>query len=248
MESMVGAAKKTVAAAASALVAAVFCWAPVIADPGDARERRGGGMEPPSRPGERRAMLDVFGRSYESWAAELRACTAGDMARAKERLPRDVLRDGGRKIVVSIKGRLLPGTPDINPIGCDGSPCCNGGPFDWLLVLTQDCPTSRRLKVWPRGAPRPLSGGGMDCVVQGFGADADRVIVTGTLGGDGDMVAEAELCRVPAELMLASQQLAHADYARLAAPPPGRRGPGTGAQPCPPPAPRRPPNVRAPRR
>jgi hypothetical protein len=161
-------------------------------------------------------MLGIMGRSYASWAAELRACEPADLARAQRRSAGTGADVAKRTAVVSFEGRLLPHMAECTLRGC-GSGCCNECSFEWVVALNARCPT-QELRVWLRGSPGPLSGAGRDCAVRGYDAEADTVIVTGTIGDPGDIVVEADLCRLPAELQIAGQRLTDADHARLTAP------------------------------
>ena len=62
----------------------------------------------------------------------------------------------------------------------------------------------------------------MDCAVFGYLQDAEWVIVTGRIDGQGDIVVDADLCRL-GSLIERNDQLSDADYERLGSPATKRR-------------------------
>ena len=233
----------------------VAAKAPPAQQPAPAAPR--GDAPPAAPPLNRRAMMAVGDAGYESWIATVRECTPADVAGAKPHLPGLQADLARRKPAVSIEGRLMPGMPECNLMSCAPSPCCNGCSFEWVVVPRRDCP-DRKLRVRLSSSPFALRGGGMDCAVLGYGRDADWVIVTGRIGGEGDIVGGADLCRLRSLTAIeAKDQLSDADYERLGSPatkrrkadnppncPPPPAAP-VGPRPLPEPAPATPPDERA---
>jgi hypothetical protein len=182
----------------------------------------------PARRLNRRAMLGIANTPYETWIAQVRACTPAEMGRAKPQLPGTREQRAKQQPAVSIEGRLMPTAPDCNLIECGGevdgvyrsSPCCNICGFEWV-VIPRRCP-AHPLHVG-------LQGGGMDCAALGFGPDADWVIVTGRIGGQGDVVVDADLCKLSSPQ---KDQLRDDELERLASPA-SARGEGTSKLDCP---------------
>jgi hypothetical protein len=189
--------------------------------------------QPPAPPPlNRRAMLVIGDRSYQSWIATVRECTPAEVAGAKPHLPGAQADLARRKPAVSIEGRLLPDQPDCTLIDCGPASCCNDCSFAWVVVPRRDCP-GRKLKVYLPGSTSSLAGCGLDCAARGFAREADWVIVAGRIDGKGDTVVEAQFCRLPSVAIgQAKDQLTDADYQRLTAPP-GKRPAGEDAPNCP---------------
>jgi hypothetical protein len=148
---------------------------------------------------------------------------------------------------VTVRGRVLPGVADCLLVKWTPSTCANGCSFDWILLPRRECP------LWQFGIRRAdqsrLRGNGTECELRTFGSQAEDVILTGHLEGDGKSVAPGDryvmvttdMCRVVGEAPHVSQRLTDADIAELTAPrprappkcPPFPRRPA----PTPPPAP-----------
>jgi hypothetical protein len=180
------------------------------AAPGPAASRR----KPASAaPLNRRALMSIGDAGYESWISRVRECTAADVAGAKPQLLGAQAELAKRKPTVSIAGRLVPARPDCTLIDC-GDGCCNQCTVDWVVVPRR-CPR-RTVKVSLRGSAGSLSGCAMDCAVRGYGQEADWVIVSGTIGDPGDVVLDAELCRLRSSAELETKDLlTDADHQRL---------------------------------
>jgi len=162
-------------------------------------------------------MLAVGDLGYDAWIAKLRACTLAEVGGAKPHLP-GTRAELERKPAVSIEGRLLPKNVECTLMGCTPGPCCNGCGFEWVVVPRRDCP-GRGVRIRLPGSPFPLLGGGRDCAVSGFAAEADWVIVSGRIGGKGDIVVDADLCRLPSPAALETRdRLSDDDYERLTSP------------------------------
>jgi hypothetical protein len=162
-------------------------------------------------------MMSIGDVGYETWSAQVRECTAADAARAQPHLPGPQAELARRKPAVSIVGRLVPIGGDCTLMDCGPGACCNQCDFRWVVV-PRDCP-GRTLGVSPRESPTSMQGCGMDCALNGYAREADWVIVSGRIGGTGDVVVDADFCRLRSLAMIeAKNQLTDADLERLTSP------------------------------
>jgi len=177
-------------------------------------------------------MLAIGDGDYTSWIAKVRECSPAEVARAMPQLPGAEADLAKRQPTVSIEGRLLPDMPECTLMDCGPGACCNSCSFEWVVVPRRDCP-GRKLRVRLPGSWSPLAGGGRDCAAHGFGKEADWVIVAGRIGGAGDIVIEADFCRLPTLATVERKdQLTTADYERLTARP-AKRSKGRDLSNCP---------------
>jgi hypothetical protein len=155
-------------------------------------------------------MMSIADAGYESWIAGVRECTAEDEARSKPLHSGSQAELAKRQPAVSLEGRLVPANADCTLMEC-GDGCCNQCTVDWVLVPRRPYP-GRTLRINLRGTAVSLAGCAMDCAVRGYGQEADWVIVSGQIGGKGDVVLDAELCRLRSATRDA---LTDAEYKRL---------------------------------
>jgi hypothetical protein len=161
---------------------------------------------------------------YEDWVARLRPCTPADIAGAKRPLPEQVEPLVRSKQPVAMKGRLVPGRAECSLVGWKPpGVCLNGCNFDWVVVPRRECP-DWRFPVRRADHHLRLQGGGSDCGVGGFGAQAVEVIVTGHLERRG--TASVEDATIPAAMVATemcrldgrdASRLSDADLAALTA-------------------------------
>jgi hypothetical protein len=165
---------------------------------------------------DRRARLWVEGVAYPAWIARFRTCTPEDMKEATQSLGAAMHEQAKGKRRLSIEGRLVPGRAECTLMACKPGPCCNGCDFEWVVEIGR-ASRAGELKLRFFGARLPLGGGGPDCAVHGYGREADRVIASGRMDGEGAVLIDADLCRL--EPKTTNDQMTDADYRRLMSPP-----------------------------
>ena len=189
------------------------------------------GSAPP--PDSRRGQLGIAGVTYESWISRVRDCTPADAVRALPQLPGTDADLAKRTPTVSIVGRLVPSQAECTLMDCGPGACCNACGFEWVVVPQRDCP-GRTLRIHLPDVDESLRGGGMDCALDAHKQHADWVVVTGRIGGAGDVVMDADFCRVRSLAMIeAKDQLTDAEHERLTSPA-TKRHPAPDAPRCPP--------------
>jgi hypothetical protein len=128
-------------------------------------------------------------RRQGAWLDALPTCRRDEVAAASRASPAPA---SGKHHEVRVRGRLTPTASHCTMMQCwPAGACCNSCGWAWAVAPLEG---KASLRVQRSGAPEPLAGDGLDCVMNHL--PSPDVVVAGRLASSGDLVTEAQLCRV----------------------------------------------------